>query len=159
MKQLTGSGAAEVAASPTECFALLIAVDGYPRWYPEVIRSAEVLERASGGIPTRVRATVHVASGPLVRDFKLTMKVVAQPEREVHLSRIAHEPTDPERFDVIWRITADVETRLGLELAAELDVPRLVPLGGVGDRVAQGFVEAAQRELAGSSPNASASSS
>ena len=44
-------------------------------------------------------------------------------------------------------------------LTARLDVPRLVPLGNVGEAVAQGFVAAAKRVLDGSSPKAAASSS
>jgi hypothetical protein len=59
----------------------------------------------------------------------------------------------------VWRVGSGATTRVAIELAATLEVPRLVPIGGLGDRLAQGFVEAAKRELAGSSPNASASSS
>jgi ribosome-associated toxin RatA of RatAB toxin-antitoxin module len=159
VRQLQGSGATSVAASPAACFALVVDVDGYPRWHPQVIRRAEALERGPDGLPTRVATTVHVAVGPLVRDFELTMDVAARPEREVRLTRVAHDPADPERFEVVWRVGAGTPAELELELAATLDVPRLVPLGGVGDRLAQGFVEAAKRELEGSSPKASASSS
>ena len=38
-------------------------------------------------------------------------------------------------------------TQIRLDLAANLDVPRFVPLGGVGDSMADGFVSAATREL------------
>jgi ribosome-associated toxin RatA of RatAB toxin-antitoxin module len=153
MKELAGSASTTLQASPERCFELVSAVERYPDWNPEVIRTAEVLDRDRAGRPSRVRTTVHVSAGPLTRDFDLLMEVSRQEDREVRLTRIKHEPSDPERFEVIWRVDADQPTTLELELAATLDVPRLVPLGGVGDRVAQGFVEAARRELDGSSPN------
>jgi ribosome-associated toxin RatA of RatAB toxin-antitoxin module len=159
VKALGGTAATTVAATPEACFELAAAVDGYPRWHPEVIRSAEVLERDAAGRPARARTTVHVAVAPFVRDFELLMDVALEEGQEVRLSRVANEPSDPERFGVTWRIAAGPATRLELELAANLDVPRLLPLGGVGDRLAQGFVEAAKRALEGSSPNAAASSS
>jgi ribosome-associated toxin RatA of RatAB toxin-antitoxin module len=159
MKALAGTGVATVGATPEACFALVAAVDGYPRWYPEVIRSAEVLERDPAGWPSRARTLLHVSAVGLVRDFDLLMDEALEEEREVRLTRVADEPSDPERFEVVWRIAAGPPTRLELELAANLGVPRLVPLGGVGDRLAQGFVDAAKRALEGSSPNASASSS
>jgi hypothetical protein len=124
------------------------AVDRYPSWYPETVRDAEVMVRDAEGRPSGVRTTVHVAVGPLVRDFELLLEVRVREGHEVRLSRIPNEPTDPERFEVVWRVGADgPPTRLELELAATLDVPRLVPVGGVGDRLAQGFVDAAKREL------------
>lgn len=159
MKSLGGSAATEIAATPQACFELVVAVDGYPSWYPEVIPHAEVLERDSAGRPTRARANVHVSVSGFARDFDLLMDVALQEGREVRLTRVPRDPTDPERFSVIWRIEAGPPTRLSLDLAATLSVPRLVPLGGVGDRLAQGFVDAARRTLEGSSPNASASSS
>jgi ribosome-associated toxin RatA of RatAB toxin-antitoxin module len=154
MKDLTGSASSAIEAAPGACFELVSAIDRYPSWNPELIRNAEVLERDADGRPSRIRTTVHVAVGPLVRDFDLLMEVSRVDGREVRLTRVAHEPSDPERFEVVWRVGAEQPTRLELELAATLDVPRLVPVGGAGDRIAQGFVEAAKRELEGSRPNA-----
>lgn len=158
MKGLEATAAATVAATPEQCRALLIAIDRYPSWYPEAVRHAEVVERDSEGNPSRAQATVHVSAGPLVRDFELLLEVTAS-EREVKLSRIPHEPSDPERFEIAWRIGPGPPTDLELHLEARLDVPRLLPVRSVGESLAQGFVEAASRALAGSSPNASASSS
>jgi hypothetical protein len=87
------------------------------------------------------------------------MDVEYSEHREVCLTRVPNEAGDPEKFEVVWRVSADDGTRLAIELNAMLEVPRLLPLGGVGDRLAQGFVDAAKRELEGSSANASASSS
>jgi hypothetical protein len=159
MKVLSGSASAGLDVAPEACTALLAAVDRYPSWHPDVIREAEVLERGADGVPVTARATVHVAVGPLVRDFQLVMSVALEPGRRVTLTRVPHEPTDPERFQVDWRIGRSAQTRLSVELAARLDVPRFLPVGAIGDALAQGFVEAASRALEGSSPNASASSS
>src|SRR5437588_8982917 len=147
MKELRGSAATTIEAAPETCFELVAAVDRYPSWNPDAIRSAEVLERDAAGWPARARISVHVGVGPVVRDFDLLMDAALKQGHEVRLSRVRQEPTDSERFDVAWRIGPGPPTSLELELTATLDVPRLVPLGGVGDRLAQEFVEAAKREL------------
>ena len=159
MRELSADASTTVAATPEACTELLAAVDRYPSWYPEVVRDAEVVERGSGGAPARARATVHLALGPIDRDFELPVEVVVEPGKRVTLTRVPHEPSDEERFELAWRVAGGPPTRLSLELSANLDVPRLLPLGGVGERLAQGFVGAASRALDGSSPNASATSS
>jgi hypothetical protein len=60
------------------------------------------------------------------------------------LTRIPHDAGDEERFEVAW---AFAERRIQLELNATLPVPRLIPLGGIGNAVAEGFVAAAVRRL------------
>jgi len=151
VKQLTGSATGTTGAAPEQAFALLEAIDGYPTWYPEVIKEAEVLERDAQGRPTRARTKLHVERGPLTRDFNLRMSVTDDPISMIKLSRIPNEPSDPERFDVTWRVEpGNPNTRIRLDLDANLSVPRMVPLGGVGDALAQGMVSAATRALASS---------
>jgi hypothetical protein len=94
-----------------------------------------------------VQTTLHVAQGPLTRDFDLLMDVTVERPTTVDLSRVPHERSDDERFQVVWRLTEQSGTRIDLELRANLSVPRFVPLGGIGDSVAQGFVTAAVRQL------------
>jgi ribosome-associated toxin RatA of RatAB toxin-antitoxin module len=160
MKELTATATALVRATPEQCVALFAAVDRYPSWHPQVIPHAEALQRDASGVPTQVRATVNLTAGPLSRQFELVMAVAVKPAREVTLSRVADGgEKERERFDVRWRVQRDGETRIELLLAARLDVPRLVPVGSIGDSVAQHFVEAAKRALEDSSPNTSASSS
>ena len=159
MKELSGSAETTVAATPDEAFALLAAVDRYPSWLGDEVREVEVLATGADGRATQVRTVLRVAAGPIVRDFHLVMDVGYRDGEEVSLTRVPHEGSDDDRFEVAWRVGSGVTTRIAIELAARLEVPRLVPIGGLGDRLAQGFVEAAKRELAGSSPNASASSS
>src|SRR6476469_6656249 len=76
--------AVEVVAAPQEvCLALVAAVDHYPAWCPEVIREADVLERGAGGQPSRVRMTMRVARGGLVREFDLFLAIVVEPPGSV----------------------------------------------------------------------------
>ncbi len=149
MKQLEGTAAAEVAAPATQCVALFEAVERYPQWYPEVVRHVEVTEREAGGRPTQARAQLHVAYGPLVRDFDLLLAITVDSPGTVRLARIPHGPSDPERFDVTWHAAEAARTRIELRLEANLSVPRLVPVGGIGAQLARGFVDAAARELSG----------
>ena len=153
MKELTGTASATTRASSEACVALLAAVDRYPDWYPEVVKSVEVLERDDRGQPTRARTRLHVQYGPVNRDFDLTLAVVVDPqEGTVRLSRTRNEPADGEKFKVNWlvrpaRALQAQTTEIRLDLATNLDVPRFLPVGGIGDSMAKDFVSAATRAL------------
>jgi ribosome-associated toxin RatA of RatAB toxin-antitoxin module len=148
MKELSGSASTAVDAPIEECFALVAALDRYPSWYPDVVRAAEVVARDDAGHPTRTRTTLHASIGPISRDFALLMTVTVEEFSTVRLSRIPHDGSDPERFDVHWRLQAGAQTRIDLTLAANLSIPRLVPVTGIGDTMAGGFVDAVARALA-----------
>jgi hypothetical protein len=160
MKRLSGTASTAVEAPAARALDLVSAVDRYPDWDPEQVPAAEVLERDAAGRPTRARTTLHIALGPLTRDFRLELDV-AVGEDGVRLSRRAHGSGDRERFEVQWRVEDGPPTRIAVTLEAELDIPRFlpVPVDQVSQSVAQGLVEAAKAELEGSRPNASASSS
>jgi hypothetical protein len=147
MKELRGTATSTTQATRDEAMALLEDIDGYPSWHPEVIKQAEVLERDGDGRPTRARTKLHVAVGPAVKDFDLLMKVDVDPAGTIKLRRIPHDPSDPERFDVTWSVEGGASTRIRIDLVADLSVPRFLPLGGVGDALAQGMVSAATRAL------------
>ena len=147
VKALTGHAVGTTPASREQCLSLLEAVGEYPSWHSDVVRSVEVLERADGGQPTKVQAKLRVERGPLRHGFDLTMAVQIAPPESVKLSRIPHHGRDGERFEVIWRLSGDGPTQIHLDLAADLDVPRFLPLGDVGDAMAAGFVNAATRRL------------
>ena len=124
------------------------AVDRYPDWHPEVVRKVEVLERDGEGEPVRARAVLHVAVGPLVKDFNLVLAVGLPDAQTVKLTRIPNHPGDDERFDVTWRLREEgAGTRIRLEVQASLSVPRFVPVGTIGDGLADGFVSSATRAL------------
>jgi hypothetical protein len=89
-----------------------------------------------------------VAVGPIVKDFDLVLAITVEDGRTVKLTRLPNHPGDEERFDVTWRLAeAGAGTRIRLEVRATLSVPRFVPVGGIGDRLAEGFVSAATKAL------------
>jgi hypothetical protein len=147
VKELTGSASATTVATPAQAMALLEAIERYPSWAPDVVKEAEVLERDAEGHPTRARTKLHVERGPLTRDFNLLLDVKVDPAGRIALSRVPHEPSDTERFNVTWRVDGATSTRIALELDANLDVPRFIPLGDVGDAMAQQLVSEATRAL------------
>ena len=146
MRALNGT-ASDVAAAPFEaCLALVAAIDAYPRWYPEGVREVEVLERDDAGQPTRVLTVLHVEAAGFNRDFHQTMDVEVDPGGRVALTKVKADPSDPP-FDVAWNLSEQDGTVIELELDTALPVPRLVPLGGLGDSIARSFVSAARTEL------------
>ncbi|MDQ6778166.1 MAG: hypothetical protein M3071_18570 [Actinomycetota bacterium] len=152
MKDLRGSATGVTTAPVDECARFFLAVDRYPTWHPEVVRTVEVLDRDAECEPTRARAVLHVAVGPLVKDFDLVLASALADPRTVKLTRVPNHPGDDERFDVTWRLeegprTARMRTSIRLEVEASLSVPRFLPVGGIGDGLAQGFVSAATRAL------------
>jgi hypothetical protein len=147
VKELTGNASGTTSASPADCMALLEAIDAYPSWAPDVVKQAEVLERDAGGHPTKARAKLHVERGPLTRDFDLLFDVKVDPAGRIDLRRVRNEASDGERFDVTWRVDGGEATRIALALSANLDVPRFIPLGDVGDATAQNLLSAATRAL------------
>ena len=147
MKELTGTASATTPSSFDESMALLVAVDRYPSWHSAVVKEVDALERDDQGQPTKARTKLHVQHGPITRDFDLTMAVEVDPAGTVKLSRIPHHGSDGEKFEVTWRLSGSGPTQIRLDLAANLDVPRFLPVGGVGDSIADGFVSAATREL------------
>jgi polyketide cyclase/dehydrase/lipid transport protein len=134
-----------VGASVEDCVTFLLAVERYPAWHPGVVRSAEIVERGEDGVPTRARAELHIAYGPIVKDFRLNLAVRVPRPGTVALTRIPHDARDPEEFAVKWTVTDG--TRIHLDVDANLSVPRFLPVGGIGDALAQGFVDAAARAI------------
>jgi hypothetical protein len=144
MKELRGAASAVVPVPLGPCLALVEAVDGYPVWYPEVVRSVDVLQRDALGLVSRAQTKLHLSAGPVTKDFDLLMAVTVEPPATVKLAKVGGTA----KFEVIWRLSEGANTRIELELDAALDVPRFLPLGDVGNSVAQGFVSAASAELA-----------
>lgn len=148
MKELHGQASQAIDASPQEALELLADLESYPRWYPSVVRGIEVVEREGERI-TQARATLQAAVGPINRELALLLAVTLGADT-VRLARVPHERSDRERFEVTWRVAAQGPQRTHLELAlyAALDLPRLLPTGGLADSMAAGFVGAAARQLA-----------
>ncbi|HEX3519310.1 MAG TPA: SRPBCC family protein [Solirubrobacteraceae bacterium] len=147
MKQLNGAATAKVGAPIDRCFTLLADVEQYPSWHSELIRAVTVLERDERGLPTRASTTLHVAHGPLVRDFDFLLDVRFEQPELVELSRVPDDPADEEQLVMRWRLGGSGETGIELELHARLAVPRFVPLGSIGDALGGSFLRAAVRRL------------
>lgn len=147
MREFHGEAAEVVAAPLEDCLALLAAIDGYPGWCPDIVRDVDVLDRGADGQPSRVRMTMHIARGALVREFDLFLAIVVEPPGTVKLTRVTDHPTEQE-FNATWVLRPAGSTRVALQLDAKLRVPWYVPAGGIGDAVAEGFVTAACRALA-----------
>jgi len=56
--------------------------------------------------------------------FHLVMDVEYSDHDAVCLSRVPHEPSDPEKFEVVWRVAAGPPTRLAIELCERAAIPR-----------------------------------
>jgi hypothetical protein len=147
VKELQGTATRDVASSPAECLALFEAVERYPAWYPEVVRRVDVTHREGDGRASEVETDLHLAYGPVTKDFNLLMTVRIEPPT-VMLDRVRHGASDDHNFQVVWRVAEGPQTRIELRLAASLDVPWFLPVGGIGDGIAGGFIDAAARELA-----------
>ena len=145
MKDLDGTATAVVPAPLDRCRALFEAVDRYPEWYPDAVREVDVLERDPTGRPTKARAKLHLAWGPVVKDFDLVLAVVSEPPGPVRLTRIADAGSS--QFAVTWGLRDDGGTRIDLDLTASMSVPRFLPVSGIGDAIAGGFISAATRAL------------
>jgi hypothetical protein len=156
VRELHATAAASVQASVERCLALLGDVEAYPSWCGEVVEAAE---RDAAGPASRARVTLRLGRGPVAGRFHELMEVEVLPPHQVSLARVPHQETDPERFEVRWELEPGPQTLLTVELDAVLDIPRLLPLGGLADSVAQELVAAAIRALSPRSPIASASSS
>jgi Polyketide cyclase / dehydrase and lipid transport len=148
VKRLQGTASREVAATPAQCLALFEVVERYPVWYPEAVRRVVVTQRDDDGRASEVEADLHLVYGPVTRDFnRLLMAVRAEPPT-VALVRARRGVADAQDVQVTWRVAEGPRTRIELRLDATLSVPRFLPVGGIGDGIAGGFVDAAARELA-----------
>ena len=107
-----------------------------------------MVERDARGVPSRAQTKLHLSVGPVTKDFDLLMAVTVEPPATVKLAKVGGAA----KFDVIWRLSEGEQTRIELDLDASLDVPRFLPLGDVGNSVAQGFISAASAELARRAP-------
>ncbi len=147
MKHLQGAAQAAVDAPIGDCLAFLAALDAYPSWYPDVVREVKVIEHNDDGLPVRAETKLHLSYGPVSRDLDLLLAVhVRQPDL-VQLTHVPRGQSSGTAFEATWQLKDHGETRLELELDATMPVPRLVPLAGVGDAFAVGFMQAAVETL------------
>ena len=148
MKDLNATASREAAAPIDTCFDRLADVEGYSRWHPAGVKRAEVVERDPAGTATKISTTFILQR--LQRDFTLEMALRLERPQLIELRRLPKKPGDPEHVILTWRLSergAD-RTSIALDLNAKLDLPRFLPIGGVGETIARGFVDAAVASLA-----------
>src|ERR1017187_5014098 len=147
MKHLHGAAQSAVGVPIEDCLALLAALDGYPGWYPDVVREVVVVEHDDDGLPLKAETKLHLSWGPVSRDLDLLLAVRVHRPDLVQLTHVPRGQSSGASFDATWRLDEHEGIHLELELDATMPVPRLVPLGGVGDAFAAGFMQAAVERL------------
>lgn len=147
MKHLHGAAQAGVAAPIEDCFAFLSALEAYPSWYEDVVREVKVVEDGEDGLPLRAETKLHLSYGPVSRDLDLLLAVTASRPGLVQLKHVSRGHSSGASFDAIWRLEDRDGTHLALDLDANMPIPRLIPVGGVGDAFADGFMRAAVERL------------
>lgn len=150
MKDLHATAEGDAGRPIEVCFDQLADVESYPRWYPAGVKRAEPLERAPDGQVTKLKTTLAI-SRPIQREFRLHLAVMLDRPERIELRRLPKEAGDPEEMAVVWRlhVLAPDRTRVAVDLAARLDVPRFIPVGGIVDGLAKGFLGAAVQSLNG----------
>jgi hypothetical protein len=149
MKRLRGNAEGVCRADRAAVAGLLRTVDQYPSWHPDVVLRVAVLERDAAGGPRMFEATLRVPVGPISMDIDLTLALGTDHRDRVTLTRLPNDSEDTETFVADWWLEQrrPAETAIRLDLEGDIDVPRVVPLGDVGDRLALGFVDAAVAAL------------
>jgi ribosome-associated toxin RatA of RatAB toxin-antitoxin module len=143
MKQLSATASATTPATLERCFELVSAIDQYPTWYPAGVTAAQVTERDAEGQPTRAHVELHVAHGILVRDFSLNVVVLTRRLESVKIERIRSRVDDSQEFAVAWALAGGEQIQIAVRMHANLSIPGFLPVGGVAESVANGFLKAA----------------
>ena len=147
MKELQGWASAELDVPAQECFELLAAVERYPAWF-EVVSAVEILEAERNGTPGLARAELHVPQSPFGTHFELFVAVRTERPAVITLTRLPDGAADEDRLELIWRVNGGDYTELEFEFdAAASFVPSFVPVGGAGEAIARGAIEAARAAL------------
>jgi len=143
VKELQGSASTEIELPPEDCFALLASIDLYPGWF-EVVRDVEVLEREPGGLPSLARVELHVPQSPFGTEFSFTVAVHANHPESMRFVKLADGPADRDRLEISWRMRENAVTEIDFEFDAAMSfVPGYLPVGSVGDAIAEAILGAA----------------
>jgi ribosome-associated toxin RatA of RatAB toxin-antitoxin module len=149
MKDLSASASGRTDVSVDEAYGLLSNFESYQDWFPEGVKSIQVLERDPDGHPSRLQTKLHTSSGPIQRDFDMQMTTTLRRPQLVELKRAPNQNRDQEEMTVSWRLTEGPQTLVAVDLRARLDVPGFLPVGGLAQGMADRFLQAALRRLNG----------
>ena len=111
------------------------------------VGSVHVDERPGPNAPVRVVVSARMLALPLV----FIAEVTTDGTSELVIRRLPHEETDPERLEIRVQVAPEESgCRATVELAAELEVPRFLPLpAAVGDQLAARLLTELDRRAAG----------
>ena len=140
MKEVSGRSHTRVERPLEDCFALLEALEEYPRWVGEYVRRVEVCKRDAHGRPRRAVATVHVEQSPFGKDFELVLSVLPRFPRMIRQRRVGHD----DRLELVWQFEpSEGGTSIALEFVACVSfLPSLVPMGDAGNAIAEAALDA-----------------
>ena len=144
MKDLSASVSGVARRPQSEVYAFLADFAGYPAWYPDGVKRAELLEEGRG------HTVLALNQGPIQRDFEMDMAIERVPESEIILRRLPKSGGDRERLAVRWLLAPDVGdggTAVTAQFTATLSIPGWLPLGGIEKAIPQGFLDAALARL------------
>ena len=148
MKDLSASATGTTPAPIERAYAVITDYERYPDWYPAAVHGSEILERDGGGEPTKVKVTLYANVGPFNREFKLHLAVTTRDNELVDLKRLPKSHDDREEMQVTFRLAeAGDGTQVTVELSARLSLPPFFPTGGLPEKFARGFLDAALSEL------------
>jgi ribosome-associated toxin RatA of RatAB toxin-antitoxin module len=148
VKELQGSASAEIELPAAVCFALVASIDRYPGWF-EVIRTVEVLKRKRNGVASLARVELHIPQSPFGTEFELVMSIETERPGAVQFTKLPAGPSDRDRLELSWRMRENGATEIEFEFDAAVSfVPSYLPVGSVGDAIAQAILGAATTAFA-----------
>lgn len=155
MKEVRGLATTSVPVGLPRCFTLLAAVEQYPRWVGEYVHRVQVLRLDQSGYPEQALATVHVPQSTFAKDFQLALTIEASFPEALRLTRIPEHSEDQDRLDLLWRLKDGEGTTLSLQFVARISfLPSFLPVGDVGDTIAEAVLDAAVGALEDGLPEA-----
>jgi ribosome-associated toxin RatA of RatAB toxin-antitoxin module len=149
MKEITATATGTAQAPIERVYDHLLDVERYPDWYPDGVKSVEVLERGADGKAAKIDAVLAAVAGPLRKSFDVRLSVEPVRPTLVALTRQADERGDHEALTITWLLTsiAEQETEITVEMSARLDVPIFLPVDPIAREVANGFLQAALQSV------------
>ena len=146
VKTLRGQAERSIVAAPERCLDALLDADSWPEWM-SAVHSVHVEERPYADRPGRVAVSARLLALPLV----FAADVITDGSSELVIRRRPHEDSDPERLEISIHLAPEAGgCRAAIEIAAELEVPRLLPLpSAVGDQLAARLLTELDRRAAG----------
>jgi uncharacterized membrane protein len=143
---LEGEGTIEVAATPHECYALVVELDRFPEWQSQV-REVTVHERDDQGRPI----DVTWVSDARVKDLRYRLRYLHEPPHRMSWTYVegdVKDVTGEYRFEDLGDGRTNATYALAIDPGRKLSLLLRGPLAGkVRDYVLQGTLDELKRAL------------